>query len=221
MLPKKNTFKIAVLASLLSILIAIVMLTILLGTYGESIQNYLNSNIPNSFQGAVTFVAILTLAMAIGLPRQITALSGGYLFGVSYGMLLATISAIFGCIITLILARKLFSNLVQQHYPKQLIRVQSFFAHQTFLKAVIIRLIPAGSNFLTNILAGSARAPTAAYICGSALGFIPQMAIFTLMGAGLKVSNQQQIIFSIILLTIAIILSAYLYKNTRLKLPLN
>ena len=216
--PKKTAVKLTALITIVSILLAVIIFTALLGNYSENIQQYLSDFIPNTPFGALTFVVALTLAMAIGLPRQIAALSAGYLFGISYGILLATLSAILGCTLTLIVARKLFRNVISKHYPEQLNKVSDFFANNTFLKALIIRLIPAGSNFLTNILAGTAKSPVKPYILGSAIGFIPQMTVFSLMGAGLKINSQQQVIVSVILLAIATILSGYLYRKRKIKL---
>ncbi|MGB1263659.1 MAG: TVP38/TMEM64 family protein [Cognaticolwellia sp.] len=215
MFKKKSPLKLTVTATILSLLLAMALAAILLGDHSVELQNYLNTVIPNTVFGALTFIVLLTPAMAIGLPRQIAALSAGFLFGVGYGVVLATVSAILGCILTLLLARKLFANLVQQHYPEPLAKVSHFFAHNTFLKALIIRLLPAGSNFLTNVLAGTARSPLKPYILGSAFGFVPQMTIFSLMGAGLQVNGQQQLIISFILLAVAILLSTYLYRKTR------
>ncbi len=203
------------IATLLSALLALTLATLLLGTHGDTVQHYINSVIPRTLSGAVTFVLILTPAMAIGLPRQVAALSAGFIFGASYGLILATFSAVVGCAITLFVARKLLAKLVERHYPKPLAKVNSFFSHNTFLKILIIRLLPAGSNFLTNILAGTARSPIKPYMLGSTLGFVPQMTVFSLMGAGLQVDGQQQLIFSLALLVVAIALSAYLYKKTR------
>lgn len=212
---KKSAVTLTVFATMLSLILALTVATIFLGNYRVNIQQFLNDLIPNTQLGALTFTLLLTPAMALGLPRQITALSAGFLFGASYGMVLATISTILGCILTLMTARQLFSKLVQRHYPKPLAKVNHFFSHNTFLKALIIRLIPAGSNFLTNVLAGTAHTPFRPYVLGSALGFMPQMAIFSLMGAGLKVDSQQQLIISVILLLIALLLSSYLYRKNR------
>ena len=221
MFKTKSAVKVTVIATLISILLAITLATLLLGNYGAIIQNYLNTIIPNTLFGALLFVLILTPAMAVGLPRQIAALSAGFLFGASLGIVLATISAVLGCLVTLILARKFFANIIERNYPQQLAKVSHFFSHNTFLKALIIRLLPAGSNFLTNVLAGTACSPVKPYILGSALGFIPQMTIFSLMGAGLQVNGQQQLIISVILLVIALLLGGYLYRKTYNKLTLN
>jgi len=215
---KKSSRSIALIIGIISVILALVLATFLLGGYGVMLQHYLNSLIPNNLFGALIFTVIVTMAMALGLPRQIAALSAGFLFGASYGMMLATLAASLGCLITLLLARKFMASLVQRHYPKPLAKVSKFFSQDTFLKALIIRLVPAGSNFLTNLLAGTARTPIQPYLLGSTLGFIPQMTIFALMGAGLQVDGQQQLLTSFLLLVIALILSGYLYRKTRVKL---
>jgi uncharacterized membrane protein YdjX (TVP38/TMEM64 family) len=216
----KSTFKLALLTTVASLLLAITLATMFFGDYGVSIQLYLNALIPKTLTGALTFILLLTPALAIGLPRQIAALSAGFLFGAGFGVLLATISAIVGCLITLLLARKLLSNLVEQQYPEPLAKVCYFFSHHTFIKALTIRLIPAGSNFLTNVLAGTARTPISPFIFGSAVGFIPQMTIFSLMGAGLQVNGQQQLMLSLVLLVMALLLSGYFYRKNIKRLPL-
>lgn len=221
MLKKKSALKLTIFATLLSLLLAAALTTLLFGNYSASIQHYLNTLIPQTLFGALTFTLLLTPAMALGLPRQIAALSAGFLFGAGYGMVLATMSAVLGCILTLMLARQLLTRLVQRHYPKPLAKISHFFSHNTFLKALIIRLLPAGSNFLTNVLAGTARTPVRPYILGSALGFIPQMTIFSLMGSGLQVGGQQQLVISVILLAIALLLTGYLYRITRNNLTLS
>ena len=220
MIKNKSTFKLALLTTVASLLLAITLATMFFGDYGVSIQLYLNALIPKTLTGALTFILLLTPALAIGLPRQIAALSAGFLFGAGLGVLLATISAIVGCLITLLLARKLLSNLVEQQYPEPLAKVSYFFSHHTFIKALIIRLVPAGSNFLTNVLAGTARTPISPFIFGSAVGFIPQMTIFSLMGAGLQVNGQQQLMLSLVLLVMALLLSGYLYRKNIKRLPL-
>lgn len=221
MLKTNPTVKLTIFATILSLLFALTLATTLLGSYSDNLQHYLNTLVPKTLLGALTFILLLTPALAIGLPRQLAAISAGFLFGAGYGTLLATMSAVLGCMLTMLLARKLFSNMIQQHYPIPLAKVNHFFSRNTFLKALIIRLLPAGSNFLTNILAGTARTPLKAYIAGSTLGFIPQMTIFSLMGSGLQIGGQQQLILSIILFVLAIILSGYLYKKTHHKLILN
>lgn len=220
MLKQKTMLKLAALATLLSLFLAVILSTTLLTEPNNNIGYYLNNLIPPTPLGALLFILILTPAMAIGLPRQIAALSAGFLFSASYGVMLATLSAALACAITCMVSRTLLANIVEQKYPLPLAKVSHFFNHNTFLKALIIRLLPAGSNFLTNVLAGTARTKIKPYLLGSTLGFIPQMTIFSLMGAGLHVNGQQQLIASIVLLIVAILLGSYLYRKNRSQLPL-
>ena len=221
MFKTKSALRLSLFASIISLLLALTLAMLLLGDYGMSMQNYLHTLIPSTLLGGLIFTLLFTPAMALGLPRQVAALSAGFLFSAGYGMVLATVAAVLGCLITLVLARKLFANKVQDYYPQKLAKVSKFFCQNTFLKALIIRLLPAGSNFLTNILAGTAGSPIKPYVLGSALGFMPQMTIFALMGAGLQVNGQQQLIISIVLLVIALLLSSYLYRKTRHNLTLS
>ncbi|SEL49313.1 Uncharacterized membrane protein YdjX, TVP38/TMEM64 family, SNARE-associated domain [Colwellia chukchiensis] len=214
---KTPLLAIATVCTLVSLLLAMALLPIVLGNYGDDINRYLNTLLADHKYAALLFTVIVALAMALGLPRQIAAVSAGYLFGASFGTLLATLAASIGCALTFILARHFFAKRVQKKYPLPVAKVRYFFSRDTFLKALIIRLVPAGSNFLTNLLAGTANTPLRAYLLGSTVGFIPQMTIFSLMGAGLRVDGQQQLVLSLILLLIALALSGYLYKKSTMR----
>ncbi|NQZ22456.1 MAG: VTT domain-containing protein [Colwellia sp.] len=179
----------------------------------ESLQLWLQGFIPQNTLGFFIALAILSLLTGIGLPRQVAAFSGGYVFGTLYGTLLATSAATLGCLITLYIAKTFFRQRVLSTYPAKLNHVTHFFEKHTFSKALIIRLLPAGSNFLTNVLAGIANVKVAPYVTGTCIGFVPQMLIFSLLGAGVKVGEQQQIILSICLFGIALVFGYLLYSK--------
>jgi uncharacterized membrane protein YdjX (TVP38/TMEM64 family) len=181
----------------------------------ENLQPLLDRYMPQGYLGylsALVFFAILT---SIGLPRQVAAFSCGYIFGTTYGTLIATLAATIGCILTLLIAKIFFRQKVLDTYPEKLNRVSAFFLTHTFSKAFIIRLLPAGSNFLTNILAGIANIKFIPYVTGTCAGFIPQMLLFSLLGAGVKVEEKQQILLSFCLLIIALIFGCLLYNKEK------
>jgi uncharacterized membrane protein YdjX (TVP38/TMEM64 family) len=155
----------------------------------------------------------LTRLTSIGLPRQVAAFSCGYIFGIVYGTLIATLAATLGCMLTLFIAKNYFRKRVLDTYPDKLNAISTFFSKNTFSKAFVIRLVPAGSNFLTNILAGIADIKLIPYVTGTCVGFIPQMLIFSLLGAGVKVGEKQQILLSFCLLIVALIFGYWLYKK--------
>jgi uncharacterized membrane protein YdjX (TVP38/TMEM64 family) len=211
---------------IISIFSMIFILSIFLSlqvTNQQAIQQYLQTVIPNTIDGALVLFIILSFATSIGLPRQIAAFSSGYLFGVVSGTLLATLAAIVGCLLTLTTAQYLLNNFVMKKYNEQANRVGHFFAQQTFTKALIIRLLPAGSNFITNVIAGVVKVPQKPYLLGTGVGFIPQMFIFSLAGSGVRLENSQHIMISASLCLTAFLLGGWLYrksvKNNELMLP--
>ncbi|MEI6894622.1 MAG: VTT domain-containing protein [Colwellia sp.] len=168
------------------------------------------------FSALLLFV-FLSIATSIALPRQIAALVAGIHLGAFTGMVIATVATTLGCLITFSVARYLFSEKITQKYPSKLAKISQFLSEQTFLKAVIIRLLPLGSNFLTNIIAGVSKVSMSAYVSGSFVGFIPQMVIFSLAGSGLSLGAENELLASLALFVIALLLSAYLlYRQRRL-----
>jgi len=181
----------------------------------NNLQPLLDRFIPQGILGVILVLTTLSLLTSVGLPRQVAAFSCGYIFGIVYGTILATIAATLGCMLTLFIAKAFFRKKVLDSYPDKLNAVSVFFSINTFSKALIIRLLPAGSNFLTNILAGIANVKVSHYVAGTCVGFIPQMSIFSLLGAGIKVGESQQIILSLCLLIVALFLGLLLYKKEK------
>ncbi len=155
----------------------------------------------------------LSLGTSIGLPRQIAALVAGINLGALVGGIIATLAATLGCLITFTVSRYLLSDKITQKYPEQLTKLSDFLSEQTFLKAIVIRILPLGSNFITNIIAGVSKVSMRAYVSGSFVGFIPQMIIFSLAGSGIRLGAQNELIASGILFVIALLISAYLVKK--------
>ncbi len=155
----------------------------------------------------------LSLATSIGLPRQIAALVAGINLGALIGVIIATIAATLGCLITFSVSRYLLIDKITLKYPKQLAKLSAFLGEQTFLKAIVIRILPLGSNFITNIIAGVSKVSMPAYVGGSFVGFIPQMIIFSLAGSGIRLGAQNELIASGVLFFVALLISAYLVKK--------
>ncbi len=174
--------------------------------------NWQQEGSSQTFNTLLLFI-FLSLATSIGLPRQIAALVAGINLGAFIGVIVATLAATLGCLITFNVARYLLSVRVTRKYPNQLARLSAFLGKRTFLKAIIIRILPLGSNFITNIIAGVSKVSMSAYVSGSFVGFIPQMIIFSLAGSGIRLGAENELIASGILFVIAILLSAYLVKN--------
>jgi len=174
--------------------------------------NWQQEGSPQSLNTLLLFV-FLSLATSIGLPRQIAALVAGINLGALVGVIIATMAATLGCLITFTVSRYLLSDKISRRYPEQLTKLSIFLGEQTFLKAIVIRILPLGSNFITNIIAGVSKVSMRAYVSGSFVGFIPQMIIFSLAGSGIRLGAQNELIASGMLFIIALLISSYLVKK--------
>ncbi len=165
--------------------------------------------------GELLFVVIGMLFTAFGFPRQIISFLGGYGFGFVYGSLLALVASAGGCILAYyyarILGRRLFSGTV----PKRIQKLDEFIHENPFNMTLLIRLLPAGSNLLTNLAAGMSSVRPFYFFAGSALGYIPQTLIFALIGSGIHLDPVLRISIGAALFFISGMLGIYLYRKHR------
>lgn len=135
--------------------------------------------------GFLVFAAVGTLATALGFPRQVVAFLGGYAFGAMIGAELAMLATVLGCIATFGYARLFGRPIVAQRFPGRVARLDEFLNAAPFTMTLVIRLLPVGSNVVTNLIAGVTRVRFASFIGGSAVGYVPQTLAFALAGAGM------------------------------------
>lgn len=205
-------------SNLILTLIAIIILLIIalpsqLLFNNPAFQQQLSDYLPTGIHGAILLFLLITLLTSIGLPRQIGAFICGYCFDFIFGVMIATLATTLGCWLTFSFANKYLEKLVKRYFAKQQHAIHNFLSEQLFYKAIIIRILPLGSNFLTNLIAGACQLNAKPFIAGSFIGFIPQMVIFSLAGAGIKLDSSSHLIASISLFILALLLSYYLYSK--------
>ncbi len=194
-----------------------IVLSISLFTH-ESFQHWLLSFSPDDIFTSSVILLLLCGLSSLGLPRQVTAFTCGYFFHLYYGVVLATCAVTVGAYITFTIASLFKAHPILLKYNIEVTKLSSFLSTRTFTKTLIIRLLPVGSNFLTNILAGVAGTPIKPYLAGSFIGYIPQMVIFSLAGTGVKLAATQHIVTSVALFIVALFLGWILYKKNN-KIP--
>lgn len=150
---------------------------------------------------------------AAGGPRQLLAFVFGYTLGAWSGALLATLVTGIGAALCFMVARTMLRESVQQRFGGALQRLQRLFRERTASTILVIRLLPVGSNLVTNILAGSTDARLLPFVCGSLIGYLPQMLVFGLLGSGIGVSDHQQLFLSAGLFLIASLVGVHLYRT--------
>lgn len=169
----------------------------------------------NGLAGELLFVAVGGLLVGTGLSRQVVAFLGGYGFGFIHGTLLAMLAAVCGCILTFYTARLLIRSTASSRFSARVREIDRFIHENTFTMTVLIRLLPLGSNWLVNLAAGVSGVRSAPFFFGSILGFIPQMAVFALVGSGTRMDRYWQVALAMGLFAGAAAIGLYLYRRFR------
>ena len=94
-------------------------------------------------------------------------------------------------------------------------RVDAFLSENPFVMTLLIRFLPMGSNFLTNLAAGVSGVPGVVFVAASAVGYVPQMVIFALVGSGVHLDTGYGIGLSVILFIASGLLGVHLYRKYR------
>lgn len=160
--------------------------------------------------GVLAFMGLAALATGLGLPRQVVALLGGYLFGAALGTLYATIGCGVGCLSVVGYVRYFGRDFVNRRFGGKVRKVDDFLKKQPFKMALAIRFFPLGNNLLTNIAAGVSSIPIWPFVFGSTLGYVPQNLVFSLFGAGMNAESTMGVVISVAGSVILFVASAWL-----------
>ena len=166
--------------------------------------------------GVLLFLVAGVAGTSIGLPRQLLAGVGGYAYGIASGLILSLVAAIGGCALTVLIARWVLSERVERRFARQVQWLQRVTRDDTFLKIVVLRLQPLGTNLATNVSAGVIRLPVLTFLGASVLGYIPQMLVFALAGSGIAVGSRIELGLAIALFVVSLLLAGYLWKRHQL-----
>ena len=166
-------------------------------------------------RGEFLYVAAGALLTAVGFSRQAVAFMGGYAFGLAYGAGLSVFAAAIGCAMTFCYARFFARKTIARKFSERIRRVDAFLSGNPFVMTLLIRFLPVGSNFLTNLAAGVSSVSGVVFVTASATGYIPQMVIFSLVGSGVHLDMGYGIGLSIILFIASGLLGVRLYRKYR------
>lgn len=167
----------------------------------------------HGWQGYLLYVVMVAFFTALAVPRQVMSFLGGYAFGAILGTSLITVGATIGCIIAFYYARLSAKDALQQRFGKHVAKFDAFFARNPFSMSFIVRCLPLGNNLMTSMLAGVSSVPAPQFFIGSFLGYIPQNAIFALLGSGMTVSPVERISVSAVLFALSCIFGYFLYRK--------
>lgn len=163
--------------------------------------------------GVLVFFIVAALCTAVGLPRQFFAFAAGFAFGIPAGVLLSSLAAIIGCAITFFCSRRWLSARIRIKYPKVVQSLNGLLSKDVFLKILVLRLQPLGTNLITNLCAGVTSVSARLFLASSWLGYLPQMMVFCLLGAGVRIGSNAYLLYSLSMLLLSLVIGGWLYKR--------
>jgi uncharacterized membrane protein YdjX (TVP38/TMEM64 family) len=168
--------------------------------------------------GTLLFIGAGTLFTAVGLPRQLISFLGGYAFGLAAGTLVGLAASVLGCALAFYYARWLGGSALRARLAARARRLDGVLRAHPLTMSLLIRLLPVGSNVVTNLLAGLSNVRAAPFLVGSALGYVPQTAVFALIGSGIGVDPVTRIGLGVALFAVSGGIGAWLYQRKRRRL---
>ena len=167
--------------------------------------------------GPLAYVALGTVACAAGVPRQVVAYAGGLAFGFWPGSALALLAEALGCgadfFWARLLARHWAVGWLRRRGGGRLERLDRFLTARAFTATLTLRLLPVGSNVVLNLLAGVSGVAAGPFLLASVLGYVPQTAVFALLGGGVRVSQGVQVGLAAVLFAVSIGMGVLLLRR--------
>lgn len=179
-------------------------------------ETWMDNNVRGQgLRGVAVYVGLVAALTAMGVPRQILSFLGGAVFGALYGALWATVGTALACGMTFTYARCLGRSWIQRRFAHRIAKFNAFVCQSPFLLTTTVRIVPLGSNLLTNFLAGVSTIPALPFLTGSCLGFFLQNGIFALLGSGCTLAAPWHIGFSVLLYALSLGMGFRLYRRYR------
>ena len=143
--------------------------------------------------GPVPFLLVGTVVCAAGLPRQGVAYAAGVAFGFWQGAAIALTAMVLACIVDFTWVRWLARDQVTRRLKGRLARMDQSLAQRPFAATLSLRLLPVGNNLMLTLLAAVSGVAAWPFFAASALGYMPQTAVFVLLGSGVRVGQGTQL----------------------------
>jgi len=169
----------------------------------------------NGAAGELLFVAVGGFATALAVPRGVVSFLGGYAFGLAQGATLALLAEGLGCALTFFCGRTFARRLASARLGARVRRMEDFLAANPFSMTLLIRLLPVGHNFATNLAVGASRVRALPFLLGSVLGFVPKTFVFALAGSGIETGSGMRIAVALLTFVLSGVIGVWLYRKHR------
>jgi len=151
----------------------------------QKMIEYLNSLGPWRSTGFVSLQAIQVIIAPI--PGEVTGILGGYLFGLTNGLILSTVGLTIGSYVAFLLARVFGKPLADRIVPQAIMQRFHYLVHNKGLFLVfLLFFIPGIPKDYFCYIFGLSAIPTVEYLILSTIGRLFGTILLTLEGSSLK-----------------------------------
>ncbi len=140
---------------------------------------------PVLFAGGYLLAYVLMAAFAIPGALVMTV-TGGAVFGLVEGTVLASFGSSMGATLALLASRYLFRDWVQRHFSKRLDQVNRGLARDGWLYLLSLRLVPAIPFFVVDLLFGVTAFPVLRFYAVSQAAMLPATLVYVNAGTQLE-----------------------------------
>ncbi|MEM9805806.1 MAG: TVP38/TMEM64 family protein [Cyanobacteria bacterium P01_D01_bin.56] len=153
--------------------------------------------------GPIIYIVIYTVATILVLPSTVLNLAGGALFGPWWGSLWTTIGALVAAIVAFGFTRTVGRELVAKQLAGYWQTIDAEIRNGGLFYMFSIRLLPVIPYGLVNFAAGLTSISWKDYVIGTALGTLPGVLPFVLLGSsGLTLSQTGDLVPLVVALTL-------------------
>jgi uncharacterized membrane protein YdjX (TVP38/TMEM64 family) len=131
------------------------------------------------------YVLVYVVATFLLLPSTPINLVGGAVFGLFWGMVWTTIGAVGAAVICFWFSRTLGRDFIQQRFGRRWQHLDQEIAAGGLFYMIAVRLLPLLPYGLVNFGAGVSGVRFQDYLLGTAIGTVPGLLPFVMMGDGL------------------------------------
>jgi uncharacterized membrane protein YdjX (TVP38/TMEM64 family) len=135
---------------------------------------------------ALLYFGLYVTVTGLSVPGVvILSVTGGAVFGLFWGTVLASFASTLGGTLAFLTARRVLRDRVRRRWGKRLGAIEAGMARDGFFYLFSLRLIPVIPYFLVNLLMGLTRISTWTFYWMSQLGMLPLLIVYVNAGTQL------------------------------------
>ena len=161
-----------------------------------------------------SYAALVTVLVALGLPRLMFYVLGGLAFGFWQGLVLAQLGALAGSYITFCTVRSGGRGWLKERFGNHRLVGKAFRVRSSVKAVVLIRQLPLSSVMINSGLALS-QVSARVFLIGSFIGYLPQGVIAVLIGSGVVDEKAMDGVGKLVAAGAALLLGAFLLWRWR------